>query len=520
MNFSFICYFCVLFLQIVRDLRVIFLLLIIIKLNTISKIMKRFFFPLLVMSLFFVGCKEEIDEEAQMNTYVNEWLHQNMSAYYYWNTMLPVFKTNSGNPETYFKSLIYKDDRFSAIFDSYQEILNELNGVRAAEIGFEFELRLESYTNNNVVGIVLYTKPGTYAASLGIKRGDVFRRINGQQITKDNYSGLINALYDSNPGVALTFSTYKDGVFTDKTPVTVNKVTGYMENPVYLDTVYTIQNKKIGYLVYNFFTNDAGDNTLKYDLDLNNSIGMFKQENITELIIDLRYNHGGMMTSAVNLASMLVPNLTSNMVFSYTNYNNNLTNYFNSSEFKSKNPGDPFKNNFTQTIDVTVPTKRSIAIQNIGSSLQRIYFLTGQGTASASEMVINGLKPFLPCVLIGDTTVGKNVGSILINDEDNAKNQWAFMPIVLRYFNKDHQSDFTKGFAPDFVIEDDYKNALGNINEALLAKAISQITGVPVGVPQKVSMPKISFGSALKTNRKKDLLVVKSDFVRRANSLK
>lgn len=474
--------------------------------------MKRFLYLLLLLSLFLVGCDDEAAETAKMNTYVNEWLHENMSAYYYWNTTLPIYKSNSGSPETYFESLIYKDDRFSAIFDSYQEILNELNGVRPSEIGFEFQLYRESDTNDNVVGIVLYTKPGTYAATMGIKRGDMFRKINGQQITTNNYSSLMNTLYDSATSVGLTFSSSQGGIFVDKTAITLTKVNGYKENPVYLDTVYTIQNKKIGYLVYNFFTNDAGDNTFKYDLDLNNSIGMFKQENISELIVDLRYNHGGMMTSAVNLASMLVPNLAANKVFSYTNYNSNLTKYFNSDEFKKQSSGNPFMNNFALTIDVTAPAANSVQIQNIGNSLQRIFFLTGTGTASASEMVINGLKPFLPCVLIGDTTVGKNVGSILINDEENAKNQWAFMPIVLKYFNKDNKSDFTNGFAPDFWVKDDYSYLLGDTHEALLAKAISQITGVVAGVPQKAPFAGMQLGGALKTNKNNNYLVLKNKF--------
>ena len=359
---------------------------------------------------------------------------------------------------------------------------------------------------------MLYTKPGTYAATMGIKRGDVFRKINGQQITTKNYSTLMNTLYDSATSVGLTFSSSQGGVFVDKAAITLNKVTDYKENPVYLDTVYTIKNKKIGYLVYNFFTNDAGDNTLKYDLDLNNSIGMFKQENISELIVDLRYNHGGMMTSAVNMASMLVPNLAANMVFSYTNYNGNLTKYFNSDEFKSQSSGNPFMNNFALTINVTVPGTKSVPIQNIGNNLQRIFFLTGTGTASASEMVINGLKPFLPCVLIGDTTVGKNVGSILINDEKNAKNQWAFMPIILKYFNKDNKSDFTNGFAPDFKVKDDYSYSLGDTREALLAKAISQISGVAAVVPYKAPSARIQLGSAINRSRNNNYLVVKKEF--------
>jgi len=433
------------------------------------------------------GCKDpDPTEEQQLNQYVNKWLYDNMDALYYWNTTLPTYKSSMASPADYFKTLKYKDDRFSAIFESYQDILNQLNGVSASEIGFEFQLWKESSSNNNVLGVVTYTKHGTPAESAGIKRGDIFRKINGQQITTSNYSTLLNSLYDATATAQITFSTYSNGVFYDKLATTVTKATNYVEDPVYLDTVYTVNNKKVGYLVYNFFTNDPGDKTMKYDLELNSAIGQFKQQNISELIVDLRYNHGGMISSAIHLASMLVPNLASDKVFIYTEYNKNYTDYFNSSEFKSQYSDNPFVDNFATSITNTTTGAALVPVQNVGNSLSRIFFLTGRGTASASEMVINGLKPFLTTVLIGDTTVGKNVGSTLVNDEKNTKNQWAFMPIILKYFNKDHQSDFTKGFAPNYLIEDDYSYALGDIHEGLLSRAISQIAGSGVS-PSKVS---------------------------------
>lgn len=478
--------------------------------------MKKILLLLLSVNLLLVGCKNSEADELEMNKYVNEWLHDNMSAVYYWNTNLPAFKTSTDNPADYFESLIYKDDRFSAIFESYQDILNELNGISASEVGFEFQLHYESNSNENVIAFVLYTKPGTPSATKGIKRGDIIRKINGQQMTITNYRTLINYLYDSSTSVSLTFSEYINDVLTDKSPVTVNKISAYKENPVFLDTVYTIQSKKIGYLVYNFFTNDAGDNSMQYDLELNNVFGKFKQANITELVIDLRYNHGGMMTSAVNLASMLVPNLTTGKVFSYTNYNKNYTDYFNSSSFKSQYPNEnPFSDNFATTIDLPSPKTDKFPIQNVGNSIQTIYFLTGKGTASASEMVINGLKPFLPCVLIGDTTVGKNVGSTLINDEDNSKNQWAFMPIILRYFNKDHQSDFTLGFAPNYVVEDDYRHLLGDTKEALLAKAISTITGIPSNAPSQAPALRKQWRQAIDFKAESHYLIVKNKAIER-----
>lgn len=441
--------------------------------------MKRLLFILCVV-FSIAGCKDkdEVQTDVVTTKYVNEWVYGIMDQVYYWNTTLPTYKSTDMDPNDYFETLKNKDDRFSAIFDNYQEISNELRGISSSEIGFDFQLYLESRTNDNVYGLIKYVKHGTPAEKLGIKRGDIFRKINGEQINTSNYSALINTFFDNSPTVSVIFSTYQNSIFTDKAASVIAKVSNYMENPVYLDTVYNVQNKKVGYIVYNFFTNDPDDKSMKYDLELNRVIGEFKMQNVSELIVDLRYNHGGMMSSAINFASMLVPNLTSNKVFNYTDFNQNLMDYFKSKEYTSKNVGDPLVDFFATTIDASYPTKSNTPIQNIGNNLQRIFFLTSDGTASASEMVINGLKPYLPCVLIGDTTVGKNVGSMLVYDEENPKNQWAFMPIILRYFNKDRRSDFTKGFAPDFYTEDNGFYELGDTREVLLGKAISRIAGV------------------------------------------
>jgi len=433
--------------------------------------MKKLLYGLMIL-VALTGCKEHEDKVTVSNSEVNDWVYDVMSEVYYWNTSLPAKKTSNDSPTTYFETLRNNNDRFSHIFESYDEIANELNGVASSEIGFDFQLFLAEEGSSNVVGLVTYVKKGTPAAKAGIKRGYLFWQINNKQITTSNYSTLINQLFDSSSSSSLSFAYKQNNTWVNLSPMTITKVTNYQEDPVYLDTVYTVQNKKIGYLMYNFFTNDAGDNSMKYDLELNSAFGRFKEQGISELILDLRYNHGGAISSAINLASMMVPNLTANKLFIKTEYNANYTTYFNSSQFKAEYPNEnPFVDNFATTINQT-------AVQNVGNNLQRIFVLTGNNTASASEMVINGLKPFLPVVLIGDTTVGKNVGSYLFKDEKKTDNKWAIMPIILKYFNANGKSDFTNGFAPDFRVDDDLFTDLGDVNEGLLSTAIGQITGV------------------------------------------
>src|SRR5690606_23206114 len=98
-------------------------------------------------------------------------------------------------------------------------------------------------------------------------------------------------------------------------------VVEYSENPHFLDTVYTIDGRKIGYYVYNFFSPGIGDNDDRYDEQMDDIIGRFKSEGITDLILDLRYNSGGAVSSATNLASLVGQNISSDYIFYENKWN-------------------------------------------------------------------------------------------------------------------------------------------------------------------------------------------------------
>ncbi|HEX8059712.1 MAG TPA: S41 family peptidase, partial [Cyclobacteriaceae bacterium] len=120
--------------------------------------------------------------------------------------------------------------------------------------------------------------------------------------------------------------------------------------------------------------------------------------------------------------------------------------------------------------------------QNVGSQLRdnQVYVLTGSRTASASELIINGLKPFMDVFLVGGKTIGKNVGSITIYNENDPNNKWGMQPIVTKLLNNAGQSDYTNGFTPQIQSDDNslYLYPLGDPREVLLGKAITQITGI------------------------------------------
>lgn len=132
-----------------------------------------------------------------------------------------------------------------------------------------------------------------------------------------------------------------------------------------------------------------------------------------------------------------------------------------------------------------VQTPFKTKIENLGKVLKnnRVYLLTSTRTASASELIINGLRPYMDVFLIGDKTTGKNVGSVPFEDEENPENPYGILPIISRSFNSLDQSDYTTGFVPNIEVKESVERLkpFGDVQELLLRKAIEQITGIPPG---------------------------------------
>jgi C-terminal processing protease CtpA/Prc len=416
-------------------------------------------------SVAFISCDEN---ESVSKSYVNSWILENMKAYYYWNTYIPSNPDMEQYPDNFFYSLLYRyqqidGDRFSWIQENYVDLLESLSGVSSGDLGFEYTLI--RYDDSNVFGEVLYVKPGTGAEAQGVKRGNAFRTIDGTQMTVSNYSALLQKssmrITFADPSLAGNLIS-----FENERDITITK-TRYAENPIFVDSIYFIHGKKIGYLVYNFFAGDSGDDSKTYDKQLNTVFGKFKSAGVDNVIVDLRYNSGGSTISAMHLASMLASPLNTNDVFYKLIFNNNLTD---------------------ENVDVNFSSKireTEVNINNIGDNLQKVCFITSQWSASASEMVILGLQPFMnsKIIIAGDTTVGKSYASVSFYEENNPQNKWGMQPLVAKYTNGNGDLVPATGFIPNHFIKETFiipKKALGDINEALLNAALSEITGQPV----------------------------------------
>ncbi|MCX6331049.1 MAG: S41 family peptidase [Bacteroidetes bacterium] len=425
---------------------------------------------LVAFSLFFImlGCKKDVPVDTNngiiTNNDINTWIHNTMSYYYLWNTNMPkITSTNlNDNPMNYFYSVLYdygNTDRFSWIDSSASNLTNQLNGINTV-LGIKYSVFYTDNAQLNVAFVISYVLKGSPAEKAGLKRGDIILKVDDVTITKNNYSSILQ-----NQTLKLGLGSYASGIFNiNGISMTVTKVE-LQTNPILKDTIIKWGGKKVGYLSYIQFLSS-------YDDSLRAVFGRFKAGGVNELVIDLRYNGGGYVTSSDLMTDLIVKDLAakSNMIMNKKVYNATYTQELNKSSGSSA-----FNTNF------------KMESNNLGT-LSRVFFLISNGTASASELVINNLKPFMDVILVGEHTYGKNVGSFTLTD---SKNRWNYglQPITFKIANSKDESNYgTKdGFLPNITITDNVLpfKELGDPLETVLNKAllfISPIAYKPSGM--------------------------------------
>jgi len=235
------------------------------------------------------------------------------------------------------------------------------------------------------------------------------------------------------------------------------------ENPILISKVINSGSHKIGYLMYNGFY-------AEYDAKLNEAFGALKAQGATDLILDLRYNGGGSVRSSTRLASMITGQFEGE-IFSKRQYNLKQMAGLTNEDLEFLNE------RFVKNID-------GAALNSL--NLTTVYIITTSNTASASELVINGLKPYINVVQVGETTIGKNVGSFTVYDSPtltkanvNPNHKYAMQPLVFKISNSAGFGDYTQGLAPTYVQNESVSTygVLGDPSEPLLNLAISKITG-------------------------------------------
>lgn len=433
--------------------------------------MKIFFSLLLVCSFVTIGCSQSdiyedkdyipldsssiVGDTTTQKIASNKWIHKTMRLYYYWADSIP---TNMADamalaPDVFFRKLLNKSDRFSWISKTIDSNNEALYG-KMLNKGFEYMLFYSDTTKYNLVAEVIYTYPKSYAEEQGIKRGWLFDTIDGRKMNVDNYMELL----------ASSESEYNFQYLNNEGAINTSSVNVKDENialnPILKSKVISCGNHKVGYLCYRQFKADDGDSCGIYKKELLENFMDFKKKGIDNLVLDLRYNPGGDLELCVTLGSLIVPRIDSTQVALNVQYNKKLNDAYMSIGLESKMY---FENNLDSYI---------------GDKLKNIIIITGPNTASASEDLINMLLPYKEIILIGQTTIGKNYGSVSFVSTDN-RIQWVIQPIVMKIFNSANKSDFDSGFKPDIEIDERVyvMKEFGDTNEPLLAAALDIING-------------------------------------------
>lgn len=434
--------------------------------------------PLLLFCLLLLlsGCYDDMDDVIRPagSLEIKNFIWRGMNNIYLYKAQVPdladerfanqeelneFLNTFSSPEDLFYNGLVASEDEFSFLVDDYIELEKSLDGIRVSN-GMEFGLRRYSEGSNNVLGYVRYVLPNTSAEKKGIKRGMIFNTIDGVQLTVDNYARLLEP-----ETYTIGLAQIEAGVISSTGETVTLEKEEYNTNPVHIAKVINTNSAKVGYLMYNGFTGT-------FDEVLNETFGMFKAEGITDLIVDLRYNGGGSVETANDLASMITGQNTGE-VFYTEQWNEDYQTYF------EENRPEDLINRFNSSI------RTGAQINSL--NLDEVYVITTLRTASASELLINGLDPYITVIQVGEATTGKFQASTTLYDspdftrsDANPSHTYAIQPLIFKTLNAVGRTDYFDGLQPDIEITEDIQNlgVLGDVQEPLLRTALNAIEGV------------------------------------------
>lgn len=404
---------------------------------------------------------------------VNEWVAAYMKQNYLWNRPIDnLFLDYSINYDQFFQSIldgvsdqdeINHDDGFwegKKRMYYYSTLKSDAPTTRVVgqeQYGSGVYLLQATRLGADFIGYaVMAVTPGTPADQIGLVRGDFITEVDGTAVTDANYKALGELIYNGNVSVTVNRVKWEDN---GSTPILMPKGTLQLGSATFIDpAIYQHKvvemegtGKKVGYLLYMGFN-------INFDEDLMAAFEYFHQQHVTDLILDLRYNNGGDVLSSAMMGTLIVGADYKGQVYAHTQFNEDRTN---------AGEGGDYKIGVKETVE-RVYEPLEIALQH-AVGLKTVYVLTSQTTASASEMVINGLRGLgLEVNLIGQRTNGKNVGMEgVVRSFYNY--DFYLYPVSFYIKNAKGFGDYASGFVPDVEIDDSaiYPGEFGTMEDQL-----------------------------------------------------
>ena len=419
---------------------------------------------------------------------VSDFVWKAMNFWYFWQEDAPLLADSQSSdpskykilikdnkdPQRFFENLRYKvdqpdGDRFSWFIQDYIEQEKSFQGI-SRDHGMQFGLALTQPSSNNLFGFVQVVHKESNAEKQGVKRGMVFTHVDGTSLNTNNYISLLYNQTSFTINIATPQFEGEDFTGFELTgqDIELTEQDNFSRNPIVVNKIIEIGQHKIGYLFYNQFVSNP-----ERHRELNDVFADFNSSAITDLVVDLRYNPGGFSGTSDFIAAAISGRDGSDVV-GRSYWNNKVENTY---PFLA----DP--DYFPSEIGDGTPINKL--------DLDRVFFITSMRTASASEGLINNLKPYMDVVVVGEKTLGKNEGSFTLYDKMNAspsqyvgrnsgtvnpRHKNAIQPVVVRSGNSDGFYEFQDGIPPDRILRESpfSLGTLGDKTERLL-KAVLDI---------------------------------------------
>ncbi|MEH8021674.1 S41 family peptidase [Rheinheimera metallidurans] len=358
---------------------------------------------------------------------------------YLWYQALPttIEPANYATPQALLDAVAEPQDRFSFVLTEQEY---EDRYINATYFGYGFAtVRAD---NNGALQLIYVFDDGS-AAQNGLRRGDKIVEIEGRSVASwlsqlDAGKITNDDIYGPNvAGVVRNFVWKKP----DNSTLSADLIKRDVATNTVLHTSVVVQgNKRVGYLVFNSFIELS-------EFELEQAFAYFVQQNINELVLDLRYNGGGLIRVANQLSTQIARNAVQGQTFVKYQYNDQNSGKNNTSLF-------------------------SLGAGRSALNLNRVFTLTTGSTCSASELVINSLAPFIDVVQIGEPTCGKPVGM-----QPDLINNYVLFAINFQTVNALGQGDYFSGLTPECAVASATTGDWGTANDPLYATALAYIAG-------------------------------------------
>lgn len=361
----------------------------------------------------------------------NLWVRDQLNDFYYWykNLTPNVNPARYNSPEEYLEAVRYRpiDNHYSYIASA------------AASDAFFSDSQVIKYGFTQMVGskdiLVLQVWPDSGAAEAGLSRGDRIVQINGTPVSTLVTTNTLSSAYGPDT-VGQQATIVFDKPSGERKTATMTKRVVTIPT-VSLTKVFEVDGRRVGYIFFSNFVQPSF-------AALNDAFSALKTAGVNELVLDLRYNGGGQVDVAVHLASLIGGTRTNGQVmFTYV-HNDKIGPFFDK-------------------------TTRFTNLEN-ALNLQRLFVIMTGSSASASELVPNSLRPYMPVIFIGDTSYGKPVGQYGLRFCDKY-----LFPVAFAIKNANNEGDYFDGIAPDCAAADDATHQLGDPEEASFAEALTYI---------------------------------------------